>query len=149
MSSIQATLGHGTLIRSSSKDIPRSNEASMSRLGTVMLVAAAALAGTAGSVSAKTIYDGSWSVSIITEKGNCDRGYRYGINIQNGRVIYSGGVVDMRGRVTSNGAVSVRVSRGNQSAAGTGRLGRSYGAGTWRGLGNGQSCSGRWEAERR
>jgi hypothetical protein len=121
----------------------------MSRLGTVMLVAAAALAGTAGSISAKTIYDGRWSVVIITEHGTCDRAYRYSIDIDNGKVSYGGDVVGMTGRVTGNGAVRVMVSRGNQSALGQGRMSRTYGEGTWRGLGNGESCSGRWEAERR
>lgn len=121
----------------------------MSRLGIVMLVAAATMAGTAGSVSAKTIYDGRWSVVIITDRGTCDRAYRYSIDIQNGVVRYGGDVVAMSGRVANNGAVRVTVSRGSQRAAGQGRLGRSYGTGTWKGLGNGDSCSGRWEAERR
>jgi hypothetical protein len=26
-------------------------------------------------------YDGLWSVSIVTEKGDCDRGYRYPVRI--------------------------------------------------------------------
>jgi len=38
-------LAHGALIGMPSKDIPRSNEASMSRLGILMLVAAATLMG--------------------------------------------------------------------------------------------------------
>ena len=29
-------------------------------------------------------YDGLWSVSIVTEKGDCDRGYRYPVRISNG-----------------------------------------------------------------
>ena len=119
----------------------------MSRLGIVMLVAATTLAG--GSASARTVYDGRWSVVIITDRGTCDRAYRYSIDIRNGIVHYDGDVVDMSGRVASNGAVRVTVSRGGQSASGHGRLGRSYGTGTWSGLGTGETCSGRWEAERR
>lgn len=121
----------------------------MSRLGIVMLVAATTLAGTVDSASARTIYDGRWSVVIITDHGTCDRAYRYSIDIQNGLLHYDGDVVDWSGRVASNGTVRVSVSRGRQRATGQGRLGRTFGAGTWHGLGDGNSCSGRWEAERR
>ena len=121
----------------------------MSKFGMMMLVAVATLAGTAGSVSAKTIYDGRWSVVIITDRGSCDRAYRYSIDIRDGIVHYDGDVVDMSGRVASNGAVRVAVSRGSQRASGQGRLGRSFGTGNWSGLGTGETCSGRWEAERR
>ncbi len=119
----------------------------MSKLGIMMLVAAATLSG--ASASARTIYDGRWSVLIITDRGNCDRGYRYSIDIQNGLVYYSGDVVDFRGRVARNGTVRVVVSRGNQSASGVGRLGRNFGQGVWSGAATGETCSGRWEAERR
>lgn len=121
----------------------------MWKFGTVMLVATAALAGTTQLISARTIYDGRWSVLIITDKGPCDRAYRYPIEIRDGNVLYGGDVVDMSGRVSSNGAVRVMVSRGNQSANGTGRMGRNFGQGVWRGLGDSESCTGRWEAERR
>ena len=35
-------------------------------------------------------YDGLWSVSIVTEKGDCDRGYRYPIRIANGQLTNAG-----------------------------------------------------------
>ncbi len=120
----------------------------MSRLGITMLVVAATLCA-AVPASARTVFDGQWSVAIITERGTCDRGYRYSINIRDGIVHYGGDVVDMEGRVARNGAIRVTVARGNQIAYGTGRLGRDSGQGVWRGKGNGDSCSGRWEAERR
>jgi hypothetical protein len=120
----------------------------MSRLAIVMLVAAASLCA-AVSASARTVFDGRWSVLIITERGPCDRGYRYAIDIRDGIIYYDGDVVDIRGRVARNGAVRVVVSRGNLSASGTGRLGRDYGEGTWRGPGSDDACSGRWEVERR
>jgi hypothetical protein len=126
-----------------------SKEAFMSRFSIVMLVVATAVANTAGSVSARTVYDGHWSVLIITDRGICDRAYRYGIDIRNGAMHYDGDVVDIRGRVAGNGATRVVVSRGNQSASGQGRLGRNFGQGVWRGAGTGEICSGRWEAERR
>ena len=39
---------------------------------------------------AKTNYDGNWSVVIITDKGTCDRSYRYPVRITDGNVGYAG-----------------------------------------------------------
>ena len=97
-----------------------------------------------------TAYDGNWSVLIVTNSGPCDRGYRYGLSIRGGRVFYTGSLaVNVDGQVAPNGMVRVRVSAGSQGATGTGRLSRTYGEGSWRGLGSAGSCSGTWTAERR
>ncbi len=112
------------------------------------LLLAAATAGTSQPVRAAA-FDGNWNVIIITEEGTCDRGYKYPIRIDNGAVGYAGdNDFKITGKVTANGAVSVTVRRGEQSAAGTGRLSAKSGAGTWRGKGSGGDCRGRWEAER-
>jgi hypothetical protein len=91
-------------------------------------------------------YDGLWSVSIVTEKGDCDRGYRYPIRITNG-TLGNGGAAgfDIAGKVTPAGMIKVTVSRGSASASGVGRLAGNEGAGSWKG----GSCSGSWTAERR
>lgn len=95
-------------------------------------------------------YDGSWSVLIITEKGDCDRAYRYGVKVANGRVSYSGDAsVDMNGTVSRSGAVKVSIRLGGKGANGTGRLSANAGTGTWRGAAANSTCGGRWEAERR
>ena len=99
---------------------------------------------------AQSRYDGLWSVLIITEKGTCDRGYRYPLRIARGRVNHAdpaSSSFTIRGNVASGGAIRVSISRGQQSANGTGRLSRSAGAGRWRTT-SGQ-CSGIWTAERR
>ena len=99
--------------------------------------------------AARTVYDGSWSVLIVTQSGSCDRAYRYGVQIVNGLVVYNGGVVNMSGRVTPSGSVSVNVSSGSASANGSGRLSRNVGRGRWSGYSGSSACSGYWEAERR
>ena len=59
----------------------------------------------------------------MTEKGTCDRAYRYPVRISNGSVGYAGEAsFNVTGRVGANGAVTVTVSRGNQSATGSGRM---------------------------
>ena len=35
-------------------------------------------------------YDGLWSVSVVTQKGDCDPGYRYPIRISNGALVNAG-----------------------------------------------------------
>ena len=114
-----------------------------------LLVAATAAFGSAGVASAGSPFDGRWSVVIQTEHGSCDRAYRYGLLIQNGKVRYAGdSPFEVRGQVVSSGAVHVRVSHGATYADGHGRLGQDNGSGVWQGVGDGE-CSGRWFAERR
>jgi hypothetical protein len=95
-------------------------------------------------------FDGLWSVLIATQSGPCDAAYRYPVRISGGRVSYAGGgSFTISGRVSGNGAVSVTVKRGNQSASGTGRLSRTSGSGRWRGRSSSSACAGNWSAERR
>jgi hypothetical protein len=119
----------------------------------VHLAAAVALLASAlapAPAFARTAFDGQWSVLIVTNNGPCDRAYRYGLSIHNGAVIYEGSAaVNVAGRVANNGVVKVRVWSGQQGAAGSGRLSRNDGRGTWRGTGSMGTCSGIWEAERR
>jgi hypothetical protein len=112
------------------------------------LLAAGAFVGPPPAAFAAT-QDGNWSVLIITEKGTCDRGYRYGLKVSNGQVSYQGSAdVNMAGTVASNGAVNVSIKVGDKGANGTGRLSASSGTGTWHGIGSSGTCAGRWEAER-
>ena len=70
----------------------------MTRLSTFRAIAPAlsALAILAATVpasapaAAKSNFDGQWSVLIVTQKGQCDRAYRYPVKIENGSVGYAG-----------------------------------------------------------
>jgi hypothetical protein len=99
---------------------------------------------------ARTVYDGAWSVTILTNQGACDRAYRYGVRIQDGNVTYDGapGLIQMQGRVTPKGAVRVVLQAGSQWADGSGRLTKATGSGVWRGQGMSGTCAGIWQAER-
>ena len=116
------------------------------------LAAAAILAASAVPASApafaKSNYDGQWSVLIVTQKGTCDRAYRYPVKIENGSVGYAGEAsFNVSGKVGANGPITVTVSKGDKSAKGTGRMSATDGAGIWT-AGSGD-CSGTWTAERR
>jgi hypothetical protein len=91
-------------------------------------------------------YDGVWSVSIVTEKGDCDPGYRYPIRISNGALANAGdNAFTITGKVAPTGAIVVTVSAAGKSATGLGRLAGDMGGGSW----TGGTCSGSWTAERR
>jgi hypothetical protein len=120
--------------------------AAASALAGVLLAAAVVPAATAP--AGKPNFDGAWSVLIVTEKGTCDRAYRYPIKIENGTVDYAGTAsFTVSGKVGANGAVTVKVSRGSQSANGSGHMSSTDGAGRWQTAGG--ECSGTWSAEKR
>ncbi len=109
-----------------------------------LITASAALAATPGLAVPR--YDGLWSVSIVTKKGDCVASYRYPMRIANGFLANGGALaLTVSGKVAPSGAVIVKVSSGATSAIGSGRLAANAGRGFWRGA----SCSGSWTAERR
>ena len=113
-----------------------------------MLVSMAIPATSAPIAAGKANFDGAWSVLIVTQKGTCDRAYRYPVQIQNGLVGYAGSAsFTVSGKVGDAGAVTVTVARGTQSATGTGRMSATDGSGTWTAASG--ECSGTWTAERR
>ena len=110
----------------------------------------AAVVTAPSSLALAAALDGNWSVLVVTEKGTCDRGYRYSVAVANGQVVYNGDTaVSLSGTVAPNGAVKVSIKFGGQAADGAGRLSGNAGTGTWRGKGSSGDCAGRWEAERR
>ena len=120
-------------------------------LGIVLLAASLAPYRVASAAPAPGVaqFDGTWSVSIVTDSGSCDRGYRYALHIANGRIFYDNPNFNVSGQVNARGQVQVMVGAGSQQAIGTGRLSRDYGTGTWVGRSPTEQCSGHWEAERR
>jgi hypothetical protein len=98
---------------------------------------------------ARTPFDGAWSVLIVTDRGSCDRAYRYGLRIADGRVSYDDPNFSVSGRVDGAGRVRVAVAAGGQAAIGSGSLSGNSGAGSWSGHSPTSQCSGHWEAERR
>ena len=123
---------------------------SISRTAKFTLAAVLGLGIAATAIPAKATghFDGKWSVVVVTTKGDCDRAYRYGITIENGDVVYDGGVVSLSGRVAGSGAVRVIVKSGNARANATGRLNRRAGSGGWHGNSGQNVCSGYWQASR-
>lgn len=102
---------------------------------------------TIGIADARTDYDGSWSLSVVTQSGDCAATYNFQLRIVDGIVSYQG-PADVRGRVSPRGAVSVSVSTESQRASGSGTLSRNSGRGRWTGRSTNERCSGSWTAQR-
>ena len=120
-------------------------ELSKSRTALCALVAVAATMLSTTSF-AMPRYDGTWSVLVMTKKGDCDPGYRYPIRISNGKLVNAGdSAFTITGNVGNSGAITVTVSAGGKSATGVGHLSANEGSGLW----TGGACSGAWTAERR
>ena len=118
-------------------------------IATTLLITIGVAAGTGTSASARTAYDGVWSVVVAAAAGTCSGAYRYPIAIVNGNVRHvdaADASFSIYGRVSSGGSVRVEVSRGDQRAYGVGRLTRFAGGGSWR---SPNGCAGHWEATRR
>src|ERR1700740_3441611 len=92
-------------------------------------------------------YDGVWNVTFATTRGTCSSGYSVPFTVTGSRVTSAGGgrgsgTVNRAGGVAGQGLV------GSSHAAGGGRLAGATGAGSWRGIIQGDACSGTWQATR-
>jgi len=113
----------------------------------VATIAAAALTQ-ATDLGAASKYDGAWSIVFHTRTGPCEPASRFGGQILNGIIYYSGGSINFSGRVRANGAAWARVSSGSNYAVAYGRLNPGGGVGTWRGRSPSGYCTGAWMATR-
>jgi hypothetical protein len=90
-------------------------------------------------------YDGTWSVAIYTQRGDCSS-VRVAARIVGGRVYSEDQSYQSNGVVGANGAIRVSVAGGGLSASGSGRLSANSGAGRW--ASSRGECSGSWSASR-
>jgi hypothetical protein len=105
------------------------------------------LVALANTAYARSAYDGSWDLVFVTQRGACDPSYNFSVNISDG-VVTNPNLVRFRGYVARSGAVRASVTVQDKYAAGSGRLSRSSGRGTWSGYAGSARCSGYWTAQR-
>jgi hypothetical protein len=91
-------------------------------------------------------YDGTWSVAIYTQRGDCGS-VRVAARIVGGRVYSEDQSYQSNGVVGANGVIRVTVAGAGRSASGSGRLSQNFGAGRW--SSSRGECSGTWSASRR
>ena len=108
---------------------------------------ASSLAGLASVAEARSLYDGSWDLRFVTQRGTCDPSYDFTVNINDGIVTHPN-LVRFRGYVAPSGAVRASVTVQDKYASGSGKLSNNAGRGTWRGFSGTTRCSGYWTAQR-
>jgi hypothetical protein len=108
---------------------------------TLIVLLATPAAATVGS------YDGAWSLVFVTQRGECDPNYSFDVNISNGIVSHPN-LVRLTGRVALNGSVHASVAVQDRFAAGSGKLTKTSGQGTWKGHSGSARCSGYWTARK-
>ena len=109
------------------------NQTTASALTALAILAASAVPAFSGADRLRQAnFDGNWSVLIVTEKGTCDRAYRYPVRISNGSVGYAGEAsFNVSGSVGANGAVTVTVSTAARAPAAPAAVGARDGSGRW------------------
>ena len=73
------------------------------------VVASAALLATCGFAAASTPFDGAWSLTFNTRRGNCDPSSQFDVYITNG-IIRNPNLVRFKGRVALSGEVRASVA---------------------------------------
>jgi hypothetical protein len=101
----------------------------------------------ASTAEGRSLYDGSWDLVFVTQRGNCDSTYNFSVNVDNG-IITHPNLVRFKGYVARSGAVRASVTVQDKYASGTGWLSQNVGRGTWRGYSGTARCSGYWTARR-
>jgi hypothetical protein len=91
--------------------------------------------------SAKTPFDGTWDVAVVTHTGRCESSTHYQLTVQDGKVFGPG---DISGHVTNDGYVRVSIS----GSYANGQLDGRSGSGRWNAASTGAPCSGNWKATR-
>ncbi len=104
------------------------------------------LAGTYSFASARSAYDGGWTVTMASNAGSCASSFYFGVVVRNGIISASGGGFNLSGRVTSRGTVSASIGSGEHLARAYGYLSRSSGSGRW--VSPSRGWSGAWSARR-
>ena len=114
-------------------------------LATLVLGFACTPTNAAGRIGSSP-YDGTWSVAIYTQRGDCSS-LRVAARIVGGRLYSEDQSYRASGGVGANGVVRVAVSGFGRSASGSGRMSHNSGAGRW--WSSRGECAGNWSASRR
>ncbi len=117
----------------------------MKHFSLICITAAVLLATPAAAATPN--YDGAWSLTFATQQGACEPTYNFSVDISNG-IVSAPNLVKFRGKVTRSGLVHASVAVQDKYAAGSGKLTKNSGRGTWSGHAGAARCSGYWTAEK-
>jgi hypothetical protein len=111
------------------------------RASVLALVAAA----TSTNAAAGSAFDGTWSVTAVTQQGGCDPTYNFSVQIVAGLITLPG-FAGLSGHVAGSGAVEASVSTSGTQVTAVGNFAGSAGRGHWNSHSNDGTCAGYWTA---
>jgi hypothetical protein len=111
------------------------------RASGLALVAASCI----NSAAAGSPFDGTWSVTAVTQQGGCDPTYNFSVQIAGGLITLPG-FAGFSGRVAEGGAVAASVSTSGTQVTALGKLARPAGRGQWNSRSKDGTCGGYWTA---
>jgi hypothetical protein len=112
------------------------------RASILVLVAAAT---STNATAAGSAFDGTWSVTAVTQQGGCDPTYNFSVQIVAGLITLPG-FAGLSGQVADSGAVQASVSTSGSQVTAVGNLAGSAGHGHWNSRSNDGTCAGYWTA---
>jgi hypothetical protein len=123
----------------------------MRRAPALVGACAAATFTFAGPLLAQAPHDGSWAIEIVTERGACERLYRYYVEVEGQAVrlrSMSGETSPAAtGLVRADGRINATLGQADDPVNVTGRLAATSGTGVW--SAPARQCTGRWSAHKR
>ncbi|MCE4225257.1 heme utilization protein [Methylobacterium sp. C25] len=113
------------------------------------LVAQHAADAAARKVRVPDQFDGSWTITAVTNDGPCPASTTYQVQVKGRNASVPGENVDIAGGVSASGMVQATITKGSNKLPISGNLKRQgSGSGTWRTSGGFVACSGSWNAKR-
>jgi hypothetical protein len=109
-------------------------------------VGAVSLASFACGAQAQSNSDGNWSVTMVTQKGGCDRAMSSSLRVQDGRIDEQSMFARITGGINARGAVIIKVASGSDTIAASGTVVGVQARGSW--SSPTRNCSGSWSALR-
>jgi hypothetical protein len=100
---------------------------------------------------AQAPHDGSWAIEIITERGACERLYRYYVEVE-GQAVRLRSMTGETSQATTglvrpDGSIKATLGQTEDPVNVSGRLAATSGTGIW--SAPARQCTGRWSAHKR
>jgi hypothetical protein len=124
---------------------------STKRFLTIFALGVAAQVSAAAPRLAQAPHDGSWAIEIVTERGACERLYRYYVEVEGQSVRLRSMMGETSeaatGLVRPDGSIKATLGQAGDPVNVTGRLAATSGTGVW--SAPARQCTGRWSAHKR
>ena len=116
------------------------------RFSFLAMPVAVSLALISPQAQAQSDNDGTWIVSLLTQKGDCDRSISSQVRVRDGRIEEQRLFASITGGIAPTGAVALKVVRGSEAITASGTISGQQARGSW--ISPSRNCSGNWTAMR-